>query len=114
MNDIRKAICVLCHISLSHIKKEDNPYQFRCLSYHKINQLYYEVMAYESDRESIIDNEQNTIELEGLEGVRSPNYLVLEDELDFDKDIEKEENKLPISKYMKNSDTREVVEYHEE
>ena len=91
MNDIRKVICVLCHVSLSYIKKEDNPYRFRCSSYHKINQLYYEVMAYESDRESIIDDEQNTMELEGLEGVSGPNLLVLEDELDFDKDIEEEE-----------------------
>ena len=46
--------------------KED--FQFRCPKCRKVYQLYYEVMAYESDFGSIYQEEEDSLELEGLVG----------------------------------------------
>ena len=113
-----KLMCVLCHVPL--YKMEEEGIQFRCSKCRKVYQLYYEVMAYESDFETIYNEEEDSLELEGLEGSQSsPALVVADNDNVFDDDDEYNDNNpttrsdITIPKYMKNSDTVKVVEFKE-
>jgi hypothetical protein len=109
-NKRNKPMCVLCHVPL--YKSENEDYQWICTKEksHKY-QIYHEIMAYESDFSSIYNEEENNLELEGLEGVGGPQLLVADD--DFDEDIE-EDDSIPIPDYMKPGPGKTLVEYREE
>jgi hypothetical protein len=113
-----KPICVLCHIPLNKMGEGDGEeFLFRCSKCHKIYQLYYEVMAYESDFGSIYQEEEDSLELEGLEGSQSsPALVVLEkDEYNDNNNNNKPTTRSDIAlpKYMQDSQTTKVIEYNE-
>ena len=121
-NKSNKPMCVLCNVPLYKMKEDQ--FQWRCPNQEcrKVYQLYYEVMAYESDFSTIYgEEEENSLELAGLEGVGEPILLVAKDN-DNDNDNEEEvittktktKSDIPIPKYMKDSEITEVVEYREE
>jgi hypothetical protein len=112
-----KPICVLCHVPLDKIEEEE--IQFRCPKCHKIYQLYYEVMAYESDFETIYQEEEDSLELEGLEGSQSsPALVVLEKDNYYDDNEYNNKNPttrsdIKIPKYMQDSETTKVIDFKE-
>ena len=100
-----KPMCVLCHVPL--YKMEEEGIQFRCNKCRKVYQLYYEVMAYESDFETIYNEEEDSLELEGLEGSQSsPALVVADNDNVFDDDEYNNKNPttrsdIPIPNYFK-------------
>lgn len=115
-NNRNKPMCVLCHVPL--YKMEEEGIQFRCNKCRKVYQLYYEVMAYESDFETIYNEEEDSLELEGLEGSQSsPALVVADNDNVFDDEYNNKNpttrSNIAIPKYMKNSDTVKVVEFKE-
>jgi hypothetical protein len=115
--------CVICKINLEQIDEEDD-YLFKCPNpkCKKEYTLFYEVMAYDDDVGTAYDEESETLELEGLAGASGSRLEVKEDELEFpsiDEEMEeeyetREGGKIPIPKYMRDSQTTKVIEYREE
>jgi len=126
-----KPMCVLCHVPLYKSEKENEDYQWICSKNksHKY-QLYYEVMSYESDFGTVLgEEEENQIELAGLEGVGEPALLSSSSSSEQEKDNNdnsmkpeevlnatnnKVKSDIPIPKYFKDSETTKVIEYREE
>lgn len=111
-----KPMCVLCHVPL--YKMEEEGIQFRCSKCHKVYQLYYEVMAYESDFETIYNEEEDSLELEGLEGSQSSPALVVLEKDNYDNEYDSNKgpttrSDIPVPKYMQDSGTVKVVEFKE-
>ena len=99
---------------------EEEGIQFRCNKCRKVYQLYYEVMAYESNFETIYNEEEDSLKLEGLEGSQSSPALVVADNDNVFDDDDEYNNKNPttrsdiaIPKYMQDSSTVKVVEFKE-
>ena len=113
-NNKNKPICVLCHVPLYKAEKED--YQWICSKEksHKY-QLFYEVMSYDNDFSTIYgEEEENQIELSGLEGVGEPLILTADNDNESSKkDNDTSKTDIAVPKYMKDSETTRVVEYHE-
>ena len=108
-------ICVVCHIRLD--QKEQ--YLFNCSKCNRNYVLDYEVMSYEDSVGTAYDDEQATIETGGLAEATGPRLETIPNELDFptlDEQMESQarQGKIPIPKYLQNSDTTKVVEYREE
>jgi hypothetical protein len=123
-NKKQKIFCVLCYpkIELDCISEpvEDTTEQLRykCPRCKNTYQLGYEIIEHEDVLESVHEDEDN-IELSGLESSDSPGLLIKDNELDFptlDQEYKEEsrKNKIPVPKYFKDSVTTKVIEYHEE
>ena len=111
-----KPTCVLCHVPLNKLENEE--YLWLCPKdkNHKY-QLYYEVMAYDSDFGTILgEEEESQIELAGLEGVSQP--IIITGSYDFTKPAQilgenKIKSDIPIPAYLKDSSTTKVIDYQE-
>ena len=116
-NNKNKPMCVLCSVPL--YKSESEDYMWICTNQraHKY-QIYAEVMAYDNRFATIYDEEEeNQIELAGLEGKGNP-ILLSADNDDYN-EFSKEDNTsnksdIKIPQYMRDSDITKVVEYKEE
>ena len=81
-------------------------------------QIYAEVMSYDNDFSTIYgEEEENNIELAGLEGVGEP--ILLTSDNDNDSEFEREEDNtsksdIKIPKYMQDSETSKVTYCREE
>lgn len=64
-NNNNKPLCVICKIPLLHSAADPN--SFKCSKCHNTYTLYYEIMEYEDDFETIHEDEAETIELAGLD-----------------------------------------------
>jgi len=111
-----KPMCVLCHVPLYKMEED---YQWRCPNQkcRKVYQLYYEVMAYESDFQSIYNEEEDNLEHEGLEGSQSSPALVVADN-EFDEYDSNNKNPttrsdITIPDYMKPGPGQRLVEFKE-
>ncbi len=93
----QKILCVLCKIELDCFNPSENRY--RCHRCRNTYQLGFEILPQEDELESSHSNELD-------EGV---GLLSAEDE--FHDSVEEEKIKRP--KYMQDSDTTKVIEYHE-
>lgn len=107
--------CVLCHVSLYKLENED--YQWICPKdkSHKY-QLFYEVMSYDNDFSTIYgEDEEDQIELAGLEGVGEPILLTADNDNEFSKEDNNDTSKsdIKIPRYMQDSETTKVIEYTE-
>jgi hypothetical protein len=108
-----KPMCVLCHVPLYKLESED--YQWICSKdrSHKY-QLFYEVMSYDNDFGTVLgEEEENQIELAGLEGVGEPLLLSANDN-EFEDSNDKNNGDIKIPKYMKDSETSKVTYFREE
>jgi hypothetical protein len=106
-----KPMCVICQVPL--YKGENEDYQWICPKdkSHKY-QIFAEVMSYDNNFSTIFsEEEENQIQLAGLEGVGEP-LLLTEDE--FKEESHNKPGSIPIPKYFKDSETTKVTEYHEE
>ena len=108
-----KPMCVLCHVPL--YKGEGEDYQWFCPKEksHKY-QIYAEVISYDNEFSTIFgEEEENQIELAGLEGVGEPLLLTAsEDEIKSDNESKSD---IPIPRYMKPSpgvtvEFREIID----
>lgn len=111
-----KPTCVLCHVHL--YKSENEDYQWICSKdkSHKY-QIYAEVMAYDNEFSTIFgEEEENQIELAGLEGVGEPLLLTSDNDSEFSKEEKESKSKsdIKIPKYMKDSETTTVTYFREE
>ena len=113
-NNIKnKPTCVLCHVPLNKLEKEEYIWVCPKDKNHKY-QLYYEVMSYDNDFGTILgEEEESQIELAGLEGVGEPVIVTGSYDYNF-KEKEKESKDIPIPKYMKDSPTTKVTHYRED
>lgn len=110
----QKILCVLCKIPLNCISPDDE-LRYKCPRCKNTYQLRYEILEHEDDFESSHENED--VELSGIDdNSNNVGLLTADNELDFDEDIKEkeEEGSIQIPKYMQNSDTTEVIEYHED
>ena len=112
-----KPMCVLCNVSL--YKAENEGYQWICSKdrAHRY-QIYAEVMAYDNDFSTIYEEEEeNQIELAGLEGVGEPILLsavedrIMESEQVLNENKPKSDIKIPDYMKSKNGVTVEYKEY---
>jgi hypothetical protein len=106
-----KPMCVLCNVPLY---KGTEDYQWICTKdkAHKY-QFYAEVMAYDNEFSTIFsEEEENEIELAGLDGVGEPILLCGEDNFKREENDPKKFD-IKIPKYFKDSETTKVTEYHE-
>ena len=113
MNDnimTNKPICVLCNVPLYKLETED--YQWICTKNkaHRY-QIYAEVISYDNEFSTIFsEEEENQIELAGLDGVGEPMLLSAQNEFKTKEDLDPGSIKRP--KYLMDSETT-TVEYHE-
>lgn len=108
-----KPMCVLCNVPLYKLENED--YQWICTKdkAHKY-QIYAEVISYDNEFSTIYsEEEENEIELAGLEGVNEPMLLSGADELKREED-NKNRSDIKIPKYMTDTETTKVTYYREE
>jgi hypothetical protein len=108
-------LCVVCKICLDNPEK----YVFNCPKCHRQYILDYEVMSYEEKIGTAYDDEQATIETGGLAEATGPRLETIPNELDFpsldeEKEAQSRQGKIPIPKYLQNSDTTQVIDYKEE
>ena len=66
-NNNNKAICVTCKIPLLNL----DPNLFKCSKCHNTYNVYYEIMEYEDDFETLHEDEVATIETAGLDASSS-------------------------------------------
>jgi hypothetical protein len=111
----QKIFCVLCaneKVQLECINPEEDELTYRCPRCKNTYQLGFEILEHEDDFES--SHEDEDIELSGIESDSvGVGLLVANDEYDDD-DEDQKEGKIPIPKYMKDSQTTKVIEYREE
>ena len=125
-NKKQKLFCVLCcypKIELDCISSLEEAeagqqLRFKCARCKNTYQLGYEIIEHEDELQSSHEDEDN-IELSGLESSDSPGLLTKDNELDFPSldEEHKEEStkgKIPIPKYFKDSETTTVKDYKEE
>ena len=105
--------CVICKVNL--IELDIN--KFQCPSCKREYIMDYEILAYDDSIGTAHDEEAATIELEGIAAMSGPRLETKKDELEFSSDqLDKEKpHKLyiKIPDYMKDTDTKKVVEYEE-
>ncbi len=112
-----KPMCVICHVPLNKLETDD--YLWLCPKdrSHKY-QLFYEVMSYENDFSTIYsEEEENEIELAGLEGVGDPVLFSSTDDTIMKPEpinANKSKSDIKIPKYMQDSETTKVTYYREE
>ena len=121
-NGQQKIFCVLCtnkqKIELDCISPPgEQQLSYKCPRCKNTYQLGYEIIEHEDILESSHEDDDN-IELSGLEGSDSPGLLIKDHELDFhtlDQEHEEKSKKgnIPIPKYFKDSDTTTIKDYKE-
>jgi hypothetical protein len=128
-NKKQKIFCVLCYpkIELDCIsdpvveEQKGEQLRYKCPRCKNTYQLGYEIIEHEDILESVHEDEDN-IELSGLESSDSPGLLIKDNELDFptldqeqeEESTNKKKGKIPIPKYFKDSETTIVKDYKEE
>ena len=97
-------------------KSESEDYMWICSNQraHKY-QIYAEVMAYDNQFSTIYgEEEENQIELAGLEGVGNPILLSADNDNEFSKEDDTSKSDIKKPKYMKDSDNTTVTYFREE
>ena len=121
-------ICVLCKCNLEEIDTN----LFKCPTCKREYIMDYEIMTYDDSIGTAHDEEAATIEMEGIAAMSGPRLETKPDELDFKSDddddiIEQSSSKnfyqngknktrsdIKIPDYMKDSETKKVIDYKEE
>jgi phage FluMu protein Com len=125
-NKKQKIFCVLCYPKIqldciSELVEEENKggqqLRYKCPRCKNTYQLGYEIIEHEDILESSHEDDDN-IELSGLESIGSSGLLIKDNELEFpslDEEHEEEsrKNKIPIPKYFKGSETTKIIKYNE-
>ena len=107
-----KPMCVLCHVPL--YKSENEDYLWICSKEksHKY-QIYAEIISYDNEFSTIFgEEEENQIELAGLDGVGDPLILCADDN-EFSKEDNESKSDIKIPKYFQNSTTTKIIDYRE-
>ena len=108
-----KPMCVLCNVPL--YKSENEDYQWFCSKdkSHKY-QIFAEVISYDNEFSTIYgEEEENQIQLAGLEGVGEPLLLTADNDNEFSKEEDPSKSDIKIPPYFKDTSTTKIIDYQE-